>query len=87
MIKLGIISYSDQDSLYSIAKKCAATIGITVGGAGAVFGAGMGTVTVPGVGAVPGGVAGFLAGLIAGTTTCTAANLKYRRELRSLLDD
>jgi hypothetical protein len=87
MLALHIISYSDQDTLWSIARKCAATTGIPLGGGFAVLGAGAGAVTVPGVGSIPGYLAGFLAGLATGTATCTALNLRYRSDLRQFLDD
>ncbi|HYD77452.1 hypothetical protein [Ramlibacter sp.] len=84
LIKLGIISHREHESLWSIAKRCAVTTGVPMGGGGAAMMASAGTVMVPGVGAVPGAVAGFLAGLAAGTAMCTAANVAYRNELRKL---
>lgn len=86
MLAMGIISYREHESLWSIARRCAGTMGVPMGGAGLVMGAGAGTVTIPGVGAVPGAVAGFLAGFVAGTVTCSGLNLSYRDELRKLLD-
>lgn len=86
MLAMGIISYREQESLWSIAKRCALTTGVPMGGAGLVMGAGAGTVTVPLVGSLPGAVAGFLAGFAVGTATCSSLNLGYRDELRKLLD-
>lgn len=85
MLKLGIVSYSEQDTLWSIAQKCATTIGMPMGAGGAILGLKAGSVTLPVVGAVPGAVAGFLAGLATGTVACTGANMMYRDELRKLL--
>jgi hypothetical protein len=85
LLQLGIVSYRDQETLWDIAKRCARTTGVPMGGAGAVMGLKAGAVTIPGVGAVPGAVAGFLAGLAAGTAACTAANVSHRGELRKLL--
>lgn len=86
MLKLGIISFSEQDTLWSIASKCAKTVGVPMGAGAAVIGLNAGAVVVPGVGAVPGALAAFLAGLTTGTMACTALNLSYRKELRKLLD-
>lgn len=86
LLSLGIVSYSEQDTLWSIAGKCAKTVGLPMGAGVGLVGMQAGTVTIPGVGAVPGAVAGFLAGLAAGTAMCTAANLKHRNALRKLLD-
>ena len=86
LLRLGIISYRDQETLWGIAKRCATTTGMPLAGAGLVMGVKAGTVTVPGVGTMSGALAGFLAGLVAGTAMCTAANLAHRDELRKLLD-
>lgn len=87
LLKLGIISYREQDTLLSIAKRCAATIGVPMGAAGALMGMKAGTVVVPGVGTLSGSLVGFLAGLSAGTMMCTAANMTHRKEMRRLLDN
>ena len=87
MLKLGIISYREQDTVWDIAKKCARTIGVPAAGAGLVMGSGAGAVTVPGIGAVPGALFGLLAGFGAGTLGCTAVNVRYRNDLRKLLDE
>lgn len=86
LVKIGIISYREQESLWSIAKRCAVTTGLPMGGGGMVMGAKMGTVAVPGVGTMSGAAAGFLAGLLSGTAMCTAANVAYRDELRRLVE-
>jgi hypothetical protein len=84
MLQLGILSYKEQETLWQIAKRCAGTAGISMGGAGALMGLKAGTVTVPGVGTVSGAVAGFLAGLTAGTASCVMLNQTYKNELRKL---
>ncbi|MDP3082858.1 MAG: hypothetical protein Q8N44_04080 [Rubrivivax sp.] len=71
----------------SIARRCAVTIGVPTGAAGALMGMKAGTVVVPGVGTLSGSLAGFLAGLSAGTMMCTAANMAHRKEMRRLLDN
>ena len=86
LLGMGIVSYSEQDTLWSIASKCAKTTGMPMGAGVGLVTMKAGAVTVPGVGAIPGAVAGFLAGLFAGTALCTAANLSHRNELRKLLD-
>jgi hypothetical protein len=85
LIKLGFISYNEQDTLWNIATRCAKISGLPLGIAIGVASAKGGTVVVPGVGTISAGLAGFLAGLTAGTAMCTAANLTYRNEMRSLL--
>lgn len=87
LLKLGIISYREQDTVLSIAKKCAITMGLPLGTAIGVASMKAGTVVVPGVGTISAGLAGFLAGLTTGTAMCTAANLSYRNEMRRLLED
>ena len=87
MIQAGIISFNEQENLWDIAKRCAKTTGIPMGGAGLVMGAGAGTVTLPVVGTVSGAVAGFLGGLATGTASCVALNHAYREELRRIATD
>ena len=87
ILKLGIISYDEQDKVWDIAKKCARTAGIPTAGAGLVLGSSTGAVTVPGVGAVPGAIVGMLAGFVTGTAACTAVNVRQRGALRELLND
>ena len=86
LLKLGIISYREQDTLWSIGKKCAMTTGLPLGVAIGIASAKGGTVVIPGVGTISAGLAGFLAGLTTGTLACTAANLSYRKQLRELLN-
>jgi hypothetical protein len=86
LIKLGFLSYNEQDSLWKIATRCAKISGLPLGIAIGVASAKGGTVVVPGVGTISAGLAGFLAGLSTGTVMCTAANLTYRKEMRGLLD-
>lgn len=87
MVKLGFLSYSDQDTLYSIAKQCAKKVGIPMGAGGLVVGANIGAVSIPLVGTIPGAVAGFLAGVAGGTMTCTIAHYGMRPQLRRILDE
>jgi len=86
MLRYGVISHREQDTLWSIAKKCAVTTGIPMGAAGFLMGASGGTVAVPGIGTVSVGLVGFLGGLATGTAMCTAVNLGLKEELRNLLD-
>ena len=86
ILMLGIISHRQQDSVWSIAKRCAATNGVPLGLAIGAASSQGGTVLVPGVVTISAGLAGFLTGLLAGTAMCTAANLAYRDELQELLD-
>lgn len=86
LIKLGFLSYNEQDTLWSIAKRCAKISGLPLGIAIGVASAKGGTVVVPGIGTVSAGLAGFLAGLTTGTAMCTAANLTYRNEMKGLLE-
>ena len=87
MIKYGIVSFKDQDSVFSIAQKCAAQVGLPLGVAIGAATSGAGAVVVPGIGSIPAGLAGFLAGLATGTAACTALNLTYRDQLRALVSD
>ena len=84
LIKIGIISYKEQETLFQIAKRCASTTGIPMAGAGALIGLKAGTVTVPGIGTMAGSVAGALAGLLGGTISCTMLNVGMRQQLQSL---
>ncbi len=84
LMGLGIISYKEQEKVWQIAKRCAMTSGVPLAGAGAVMGAKMGTVTVPGVGTIAGSVAGALAGLFGGTISCTMVNMSMRNELKKI---
>lgn len=86
ILSLGIISYQEQETLWDIATKCARMAGVPMAGAGFVIGAAAGTVTVPGIGAVPGALFGLLSGLATGTAICTAANVAHRDQLRALLN-
>jgi hypothetical protein len=85
MLKIGILSYDEQETLWQIAKRCARTTGVTVAVPTAIAGAAMGSVTVPGVGAVPGVVAGALAGFVGGTAQCVTGNSMFRTQLRLLI--
>jgi hypothetical protein len=87
LLKLGIISYREQETLWQIALRCAKTAGVPAAGAGMLLMAEVTTVAIPGVGAVPGAVAGLLAGLVSGTVTCTMANASMRQQLRTFAAD
>jgi hypothetical protein len=84
MLQLGILSFPEQETLWSIAQRCARTAGIPMAGFGFVALANVGTVMVPGVGALPGAVAGALAGLAGGTISCVMLNTTMRDQLRQL---
>jgi hypothetical protein len=84
MLAHGKVSYREQETLWSIAQRCARTAGVPTAGAGFLLGTQMGVVTVPGIGAIPGAVAGALAGLVGGTLSCTMLNLSVRNQLRAL---
>jgi hypothetical protein len=84
LMKIGIVSYKERETLYQIAKRCAQTTGIPMAGAGALIGLKAGSVTLPGVGTIAGPVAGALAGLFSGTLSCTMVNVSLREELRKL---
>ncbi|MCT2557826.1 hypothetical protein N0B51_02400 [Tsuneonella sp. YG55] len=76
IVKLGFYSYDEQQSVFELAKRCAKTTGLSVGGAGAVMGA---------AGAGFGAAAGFLGGLVAGTAMCTAGSMLYREQIKEML--
>jgi hypothetical protein len=84
MMSLGILSYREQETLWQLARRCAATVGIPMAGSLSLLGTKMGTVTLPGVGTVSGAVAGALAGMAAGTTVCMGLNASVKSELRAL---
>ena len=84
LMQLGILAHHEQESLLALAKRCAKTSGLPLGGAGAVMAAKAGTVALPGIGTVSGATAGFLAGLATGTASCVGLNLAARDELKKL---
>lgn len=85
LIKIGIVRLDEQDTLWTIAKHCAKATGVPMAVTGALFMSKVTTVTVPGVGTIPGAVAGFLAGLASGTAMCVSSNVAFRNELRKFL--
>jgi hypothetical protein len=85
LLKIGIMSYDEHETLWKIAKRCARTTGITVAIPTAMAGAAMGSISIPGVGAVPGVVAGALAGFVGGTTQCVTTNSLFKTQLRLLI--
>ena len=80
VLKLGVISLHDQDTLWNIAKKCARITGIPMGGGGVIL-VTMATGPV-GISVV---LAGFLSGLVAGTAMCTMTSIGLKEELNDLL--
>ena len=82
------VSYESDDIqyLFAIAKQCAKTAGVSVGGATAIATSGIGAVTLPGVGAVPGWVAGALAGFIGGTAICVMGRGSLKPALDKILE-
>lgn len=86
MLALGIVRYEQHDTLWTVARHCA-RVGVPMAGGLAVLGAGVGSVTVPVLGAIPGYVAGMLAGFAAGTGACMAVNMRYKNDLKRLLED
>ncbi len=85
ILKVGIISYDEQDQVWDIAKKCARKIGKPMAVGWGMYGFSGGTVIVPGVGSVTGLLGGMLAGYATGTLACTAFTVTQRKELRELL--
>lgn len=86
LLKIGIVSYDQQESLFQIAKRCARTTGIPMAGAGGLIGMSAGTIIVPGVGSIPGYLAGALAGLVSGTVSCSMLNAASRKQLKVLAE-
>lgn len=80
LMKIGIVSYREQETLFKVAKRCASTTGIPMAGAGALIGLKTGSVIIPGVGTIAGPVAGSLVGLFGGTISCTMLNMSLRQE-------
>ncbi len=77
IVKLGFYSYDEQQSIFDLAKRCARTSGLALGGAGAIGTAALG----------PGAAVGFLAGMATGTAACTAGSLLYREQIKQLLEE
>lgn len=86
LLDLGL-SYRDDDLsyLWEVAKRCAKTSGASLGAAAGLMSAGAGAVAVPGVGAVPAWILGFLAGAATGTVTCTVVHGSLKRELDKIV--
>lgn len=92
IMKLGVISYSEQKTLWQIAGKCAKHIGVPMGAGTALMAMKAGSVTIPlgpigGAITMSGTMAGFLAGLFTGTAVCTMANTTYRTQFQKLLGE
>jgi hypothetical protein len=84
MMQLGILSFTEQETLWDIAQRCAMTAGVPMAGFGVVALGKVGMIMVPGVGALPGAVVGALAGLAGGTMSCVILNTSVREQLREL---
>ncbi|WP_460952112.1 hypothetical protein [Spirosoma daeguense] len=85
LMGIGILSYREHQTLWQIAKRCAATTGVTAATPMAILGTQIGSVIIPGVGSIPGTVAGALAGLVSGTISCTMLNVAAQNELKNTL--
>lgn len=82
--KIGIVAYNEQENLWQIAKRCAASSGISMAGFGAVIGFKTGSVVVPGIGTIAGPIVGALTGLVSGTFSCTLLNVAMKDELKKI---
>ena len=65
---------SEAETMRAILRHCMIKGGLPLGGFAGVAIAGAGAVVVPGLGAVPGWLAGFAAGFASGTLMCTMAH-------------
>lgn len=81
---IGIIKHREQETLYDIAKRCAATVGLSAAGGGAVLAASISSPVSLGTMTVPATLAGALAGLFAGTLSCVMLNEGLKEELKAL---
>jgi len=81
---MGIVSYREQETLFDIAKRCAATVGVPAAGGGAVAAAAIGGPISVGTLTIPAALAGALAGLFGGTFSCVMLNESMKQELRDL---
>lgn len=80
-----MLSLSDQENFLDIAGRCFRHAGIRMGGGVGLMTSGAGAVMVPGVGAVPGWLLGFIAGAISGTGMCVMMNYGMREEIVKLV--
>ncbi len=71
-----VVGLSDDEagSFLALVKHCAKKSGVPAGAAAGIAMAGVGSVTIPGIGAAPGWVVGALAGFASGTAVCTFAH-------------
>ena len=76
LMKLGILGYDEQESLWDIGRRCAKKIGIPTG---------IGAWGYASWGANPAAATVFLGGLALGMATCSAVNLAHREQLRRLV--
>ncbi|WP_146897448.1 hypothetical protein [Adhaeribacter aerolatus] len=86
MMKIGILNYQEQETLWQIAKQCAKTNGVAIALPTTIAGASRGSVSVRGVGAVPGQVAETLAYLVSGSVLGLTPNALFRAQLRLLVN-
>lgn len=77
LLKIGIVSFREQETLFQIAKRCT-KMGIPTAGAGMVIGSAF---------PVVGTAVGTLVGMLAGTISCTMLNASMRSELRKLANE
>lgn len=89
LVKNELIGYSPSQLrfLWNTAKQCYRTLGIPMGVATGLATAGAGSVAIPGVGAIPGWVAGFLAGAASGTVMCTIAKAPLKPMVDSIIPE
>ncbi len=87
MLRNGVkISDADMYRLYEVAKNCSRTLGMKFAAGGAAAGTMAGSMTIPGVGAVPGYLVGAAAGWIGGTAVCTLQNAPVSIAAGRILD-
>lgn len=84
LTRIGILSYKEQETLWTIAQRCAAAAGIPTAGSGVFIGKRFGAVTAPGYGTVPGDVVGVLLGLFCGTLNSISLGSTTRNDLKDL---
>lgn len=75
LLKLGVVAHHEHETLWELARRCAATTGLTMG---------IPTALMTARGGAGPALAGFLAGLATGTLACVAVNKLYVDELRRI---
>lgn len=88
MLRNGVKGVSDEDLvlLWRVAKDCSRTMGMQFAAGGAAAGAAAGSMTIPGIGAVPGWLVGAAAGWVGGTAVCTVQIAPVHVAVDRLLD-